>query len=115
MHCSSYDALVIKSLQSVGDAMLTLLYCFCVGTSKAMQGLFSLLLAFESITNPALQRQLLQHSLELLEMSRGSAVRLLSHEAESAGQLMGLLREHAPKCPEDDHLLMLQGPQRDMV
>ena len=89
--------------------------CFCVGTSKAMQGVFSLLLASESITSPALQRQLLHRSLELLEMSRGSAVQLLSHEAESAGQLMGLLREHAPKGPQDDHLLMLQGPVRDMV
>jgi len=61
-----------------------------------MQGIFSLLLSFESITNPALQRQLLQHSLDLLELSRESAVQLLSHKAESAGKLMGLLREHAP-------------------
>ncbi len=80
-----------------------------------MQGLFSLMLSFESITNPALQRQLLQHSLDLLELSRESAVQLLSHEAESAGTLMGLLREHAPVCPQDDHLLMLRGPLQDLV
>ncbi|DBA93628.1 TPA: demethylase [Trebouxia sp. C0006] len=84
------------------------------GTSKSMQGIFSLMLSFESITNPALQRQLLQHSLDLLELSRESAVQLLSHEAESAGTLMGLLREHAPDCPQDDHLLMLQGPLQDL-
>ncbi|DBA96608.1 TPA: hypothetical protein ACH3X1_015470 [Trebouxia sp. C0004] len=84
------------------------------GTSKSMQGTFSLLLSFESITNPALQRQLLQHSLDLLELSQESAVQLLSHEAESAGKLMGLLREHAPACPQDDHLLMLQGPLQDL-
>lgn len=87
----------------------------CIGTSKSMQGIFSLMLSFESITNPALQRQLLQHSLDLLELSRESAVQLLSHEAESAGTLMGLLREHAPDCPQDDHLLMLQGPLQDLV
>ncbi|KAL0032400.1 hypothetical protein WJX79_009578 [Trebouxia sp. C0005] len=84
------------------------------GTSKAMQGIFSLMLSFESITNPALQRQLLQHSLDLLQLSRESAVQLLSHEAESAGKLMGLLREYAPVCPQDNHLLMLQGPLHDL-
>lgn len=80
-----------------------------------MQGIFSLMLSFESITNPALQRQLLQHSLDLLQLSRESAVQLLSHEAESAGKLMGLLREYAPVCPQDNHLLMLQGPLHDLV
>ena len=44
-----------------------------------MQGLFSLMLAFESITDPVLQRQLLDHSLQLLELSQGSSVQLLSH------------------------------------
>ncbi len=80
-----------------------------------MQGIFSLMLSFEAITNPALQRQLLQHSLDLLELSRESPVQLLSHEAESAGTLMGLLREHAPVSPQDDHLLMLQGRLQDLV
>ncbi len=80
-----------------------------------MQGIFSLMMSFESITTPALQRQLLQHSLDLLELSQESAVQLLSHEAESAGELMGLLREHAPVCPQDNHLLMLRGPVQDLV
>ena len=28
---------------------------------------------------------------------------------------MGLLQEHAPAGPQDDHLLMLRGPLHDMV
>ena len=80
-----------------------------------MQGLFSLMLSFESITKPAVQKQLLEHSLQLLELSRGSRVRLLCHTACSAGQLMGLLRDHAPETVQDDHLLMLRGPFQDMV
>lgn len=80
-----------------------------------MQGLFSLMLSFESITKPAVQKQLLEHSLQLLELSQGSRVRLLSHTARSAAQLMGLLRDHAPETVQDDHLLMLRGPFQDMV
>ena len=73
------------------------------------------MLSFESITNPAVQKQLLEHSLQLLALSRGSRVRLLCHKARSAGQLMGLLRDHAPETAKDDHLLMLLGPLQDMV
>ena len=80
-----------------------------------MQGQFSLLRAFESITTPALQRQLLEHSLQLLEFSRESSVQLLRHDVQSAGELMGMLRQYAPEGPQDDHLLMLQGPFPDMV
>lgn len=79
-----------------------------------MQGLFSLMLSFECITEPAVQKQLLEHSLQLLELSRGSRVRLLRHEARSAAHLMKLLRDHAPQGVQDDHLLMLQGPFQDM-
>ena len=85
------------------------------GTNLAMQGLFSLMLAFESISDPVVQRQLLEHSLQLLDLSKDSKVRLLRHEAQSAEQLMGLLRSHAPETLQDDHLLMLQGPLQDMV
>ena len=80
-----------------------------------MQGLFSLMLSFESITSPAVQKQLLEHSLQLMELSQESRVRLLCHEARSAGQLMGLLRDHAPDTVHADHLLMLRGPFQDMV
>ena len=80
-----------------------------------MQGLFSLMQSFEAISEPAVQRQLLEHSLQLLDLSRGSRVRLLRHEARSAEQLMELLRDHAPETLQDDHLLMLQGPVQDMV
>lgn len=80
-----------------------------------MQGLFSLMLSFESITKPALQKELLEHSLHLLDLSRASRVRLLCHKARSAAQLMGLVRDHAPESVQDDHLLMLRGPFQDMV
>lgn len=89
----------------------------CVGTSKSMQGLFSLLKAFDSIKDhdQELQRQLLTHSQDLYDLSGESAVHLLRHNVRSAGQLMGLLQKHAPKEPGEDHLLMLQGPLQDMV
>lgn len=73
------------------------------------------MISFESITDPAVQKQLLEHSLQILNLSRGSRVRLLCHEARSAGQLLGLLRDHAPETLQDDHLLMLRGPFQDMV
>ena len=73
------------------------------------------MVAFESIADPTVQRQLLEHSLRLLELSQESKVRLLRHRAQTAGQLMGLLRSHAPESLQDDHLLMLQGPFQDMV
>lgn len=85
------------------------------GTSPSMQGLFSLMQSFEAITEPAMQKQLLEHSLQLLELSQGSRVRLLRHEARSAAHLMEMLRHHAPETLQDDHLLMLQGPFQDMV
>ena len=50
------------------------------GMSQSMQGLFSLMLSFESITEPAEQKQLLKHSLHLLELNRASRVRLLCHK-----------------------------------
>ena len=80
-----------------------------------MQGLFALLVAFEHIDNPAVQQRLLQHSLDLREMTRQSSVQLLQHNAHSASELMALLRKHAPKSEQDDHLLVLQGPFHDMV
>lgn len=99
-------------LVHIGSSLLWLL---AAGTSQSMQGLFSLMMSFESISKPAVQKQLLEHSLQLLQLSRASRVRLLCHKARSAGQLMGLLRDHAPETVQDDHLLMLRGPFQDMV
>ena len=73
------------------------------------------MIAFESITDPTVQRQLLEHSLQLLQLSQESRVRILRHREQTAGQLMGLMRSHAPESLQDDHLLMLQGPFQDMV
>ena len=106
---------ITQVIEAVTSKVGHWLYLLPAGTSQSMQGLFSLMLSFESITEPAVQKQLLEHSLHLLELSRASRVRLLCHKARSAAQLMGLLRDHAPETAQDDHLLMMRGPFQDMV
>ncbi len=84
-------------------------------TAGPLKGLFTLLREFEVINDPEVQREILVHSLQLRSLSQGSKVQLLRHEVESAGQLMEVLRQHAPKTPADDHLLVMQGPEHDIV
>ena len=86
-----------------------------VGTAKPLQGLFLLLRAFESITDTNVQRSILQHSLQLKDLSEGSRVQLLRHEIQSANELMKVLRCCSPKTTKDDHIMMLQGPSLDIV
>lgn len=77
-------------------------------TAKPLRGLFTLLREFEVINDPEVQHEILVHSLQLRSLSQGSKVQLLRH-------LMEVLRQHAPKANADDHLLMMQGPERDIV
>ena len=84
-------------------------------TAGPLRGLFTLLQEFEAINDPELQRGILVHSLQLRSLSQGSKVRLLRHGVESASQLMEVLRQHAPKTSADDHLLVMQGPEHDIV
>ncbi len=86
-----------------------------VDTAYPLKGLFQLLRAFKSITDPQVQRQILQHSLDLLDLSQGSKVRLLRHDTGSATGLVNHLRRHAPQDVKDDHVIMLRGPKQDMV
>ncbi len=85
------------------------------GTAKPLRGLFILLREFEVINDPEVQHEILVHSLQLRSLSQGSKVQLLRHEIESADHLMEVLRQHAPKANSDDHLLVIQGPERDIV
>ncbi len=84
-------------------------------TAKPLRGLFTLLREFEVINDPEVQHEILVHSLQLRSLSQGSKVQLLRHEIESADHLMEVLRQHAPKANSDDHLLVIQGPERDIV
>lgn len=84
-------------------------------TAEPLKGLFTLLRVFEAISESELQREILVHSLQLRSLSQGSKVQLLRHGVESAGELMEVLRQHAPKGSTDDHLLVMQGPEHDIV
>lgn len=85
------------------------------GTAEPLRGLFTLLWEFQVVNDPELQRAILVHSLQLRSLSQESKVQLLCHGVESAGQLMEVLRQHAPKTPADDHVLVMQGPEHDIV
>ncbi|DBA82438.1 TPA: hypothetical protein ACH3X2_000674 [Trebouxia sp. C0005] len=83
-------------------------------TAEPLRGLFTLLWEFQVVNDPELQRAILVHSLQLRSLSQESKVQLLCHGVESAGQLMEVLRQHAPKTPADDHVLVMQGPEHDI-
>lgn len=87
----------------------------CTGTARPLKGLFILLRKLEAINDTEVQRKILLHSLQLRSLSQGSTIQLLHHGVKSAGELMEVLRQHAPKTPADDHLLVMQGPERDIV
>ncbi len=84
-------------------------------TAKPLRGLFTLLREFEVINDPEVQHEILVHSLQLRSLSQDSTVQLLRHEIESADHLMEVLRQHASKANLDDHLLVMQGPEHDIV
>lgn len=83
-------------------------------TARPLKGLFTLLRKLEAINDTEVQHEILLHSLQLRSLSQGSTIQLLHHGVKSAGELMEVLRQHAPKTHADDHLLVMHGPERDI-